>query len=190
MSAIEKVKQVQQILGVTADGAPGPLTEATWLQLKADAAKERAPSGKVLKGDGTWPWAATIDWGDIVVMNARATCFGGANDPQDSGETASGISTKENPNLAAVSLPMDFGDKVKNTKGSPIPKVPWKTMVRVFAMGQVHDFPVIDIGPAKRTGNGIDLTIAAARMFKPTATATNFEMHCDYRIIGGAVFAV
>lgn len=194
MSARDLIIAVQELLGVTADGQFGPKSNAA-LQalLAADPASQwptlQSISGGELAGDGTWPWKARIDGEDIVVLGARATCFGGSSDPQDNGDTASGISTKKNPDLAAVSLPMDFGNKVPNTKGSPIPKVPWKTTVRVTAGGVSHDFPVIDIGPAKRTGNALDLTIAAARMFNPKASATNFELRCDYRILGGAQFA-
>ncbi len=72
--------------------------------------------------------------------------------------------------------------------GSPIPRVPWKTEVRVTnGIGTVN-LPVIDLGPGKRTGNAIDLTIAAARFFKPNATARNFEARVDFTIIGAAKF--
>ena len=149
---------------------------------------------QILRGDGTWPWNAHIDGDDIVVIGARATCFGGSNDPQDSGETASGISTKANPNLAACSLPMIYTGAsralLKALGGSPLPRMPWKTMVQVTdAHGNTYSFPVIDLGPAKYTGNAIDLTIAAARLFNSKATANNFEMICDYRIIGAAKYA-
>lgn len=182
-------EKVQALLSVFADGEWGPVSQAALDSAIASGTIPAGDSKGELTGDRTWPWSARIDGDDIVVTNARATCFGGSDDPQDDGETASGISTKDNPDLAAVSLPMDFGDKVPNTKGSPIPKVPWRTPVRVSAMGQVHEFPVIDIGPAKRTGNALDLTLAAARLFDPRASAKNFEMRCEYRILGGARFA-
>lgn len=155
----------------------------------------------ILRGDGSWPWSAYIDGDDIVVFDARATCFGGASDPQDSGETASGISTKANPTLAACALPMD-GRSFKGLSpaehraldGSPIPRLgAWpkrarQTVVEVTANGKTISIPVIDLGPGKRTGNAIDLTIAAARMFNPKASATNFELRCDFRIKGAAQF--
>lgn len=147
---------------------------------------------QILRGDGTWPWSAFVDGDDIVVLGARATCFGGSRDPQDSGETASGISTRLNPGLRACALPMIYTGKnrslLKALGGSPIPKVPWKTMVAVTCGKITHKFPVIDLGPAKRTGNAIDLTVPAARLYDAKATATRFEMICDYRIIGGAKF--
>lgn len=190
MTAIDTRKQIQTLLNVPADGIIGPKSLAALNRLVGtpdDA--EWPPASNVLIGDGTWPWTARIDGDDIVVDSARATCFGGSDDPQDNGETASGISTKANPDLAAVSLPMDFGNAVPNTKGSPIPKVPWNTPVQVTSdNGVIHTFGVIDVGPAKKTGNALDLTIAAAREFIPTATATNFELKCSYRIIGGAKY--
>lgn len=192
-------QSIQSVLGVEPDGKIGPKTLAQLNRLVGtpdDLPWPPAPSSRTLDGDGTWPWTAEIDGNDIVVINARATCFGGSNDPQDNGDTASGISTKKNPDLAAVSLPMD-GRQFPGAghgahaalDGSPIPKVPWKTLVRVEAMGMVYEFPVIDLGPGKRTGNALDLTIAAARMFNPRASATNFEMRCTYRILGGAKYA-
>jgi len=50
-----------------------------------------APSGrKILSGDGTWPWNAYANSDDVVVIYARATAFGGANDPQDSDDWRAG----------------------------------------------------------------------------------------------------
>lgn len=183
----------------TADNWEGDKTKAAAKAFANEALKQAsaAPAGKTLEGDGTWPWTAEIVGDDIVVRGARATCFGGSDDPQDSGETASGISTKKNPSLAAVSLPMDGrqfpgagAGTHKALDGSPIPKVPWKTAVHVTSGGLTHEFPVIDIGPAKKTGNALDLTIAAARLFKSSASARNFEMQCDFVIVGGAKFVV
>lgn len=147
---------------------------------------------QILRGDGTWPWSAHVDGDDILVIGVRATCFGGSNDPQDSGETASGISTKGNPTLKACALPMIYTGKnralLAALGGSPIPKMPWKTQVEVMSNGKRLVVPVIDLGPAKKTGNAIDLTIAAARYFDGRATATNFAMDCSFRILGGAKY--
>jgi hypothetical protein len=66
--------------------------------------------------------------------------------------------------------------------------VPWQTIVRVTAGDVSVDLPVVDLGPGTRTGNALDLTIAAARLFNPRANARNFELRCDYRILGGAQF--
>ena len=77
---------------------------------------------------------------------------------------------------------------IKALGGSPIPKVPWGTKVEIMAEGKSLVVPVIDLGPAKRTGDALDLTVAAARFFKPRATANSFLLHCSYRIIGGAKY--
>lgn len=147
----------------------------------------------ILRGDGTWPWNAWIDGDDIVVMDCRATCFGGANDPQDSGETASGISTKLNPGIIGCALPLAYRGTssalVKALGGSPLPKIPWRTKVEITSNGKTITASLIDLGPAKKTGNAIDLTIAAARMFDRKATATRFAMECSYRIKGAAKYA-
>ncbi len=196
MTALDAKKQVQALICTPQDGENGPTTRAAFEALftMPDDAEwpPVAPMG-VISVPG-WNFVVRIDGDDLCVDNCRATCFGGSNDPQDNGDTASGISTKKNPGLAAVSLPMDFGNSVPNTKGSPIPKLPWKTMVEVIDLNSSgntvpsHQFPLIDIGPAKKTGNAIDFTIAAARLFNPKATASNFEMRCSFRIIGGAKF--
>ena len=144
----------------------------------------------ILRGDGSWPWSAHVDGDDILVIGVTDTCFGGSNDPMDSGETASGISTRDNPTLKACALPMIYSGSNKALRralgGSPIPKLPWQTKVEIIADGKHLIVPVIDLGPAKRTGDAIDLTVAAARFFNPRATANNFLLHCNYRIIGGA----
>jgi len=149
----------------------------------------------LLQGDRTWPWHAWIDGDDIVVLNARATAFGGQYDPQDNGETASGLSTKMNPSFIGCALPMIYTGTGKALLaalgGSPIPRIPWRSMVQVteVSTGKQIIAKVIDLGPAKRTGNAIDLTVAAARMFNPHATASNFELACHYRILDAARFA-
>ena len=149
----------------------------------------------ILRGDGTWTWNAYIDGEDILVLNARATAFGGANDPQDNGETASGLSTKMNPNFLGCALPMIYTGSVKNLLaalgGSPIPKIPWRSQVIVTeeCTGKQAIVKVIDLGPGKRTGNAIDLTVASARIFNPNATSSNFSMMCHYRILDAAKYA-
>lgn len=146
----------------------------------------------ILRGDGTWPWSAYVDGADIVMPDVVATCFGGDNDAMDNGETASGIRTKGNPQLRACALPMIYSGRnralLRALGGSPIPKLPWKTRVVITSLdGKISiTVPVIDLGPAKRTGNAVDLTIAAARKFQPKASANNFKMRCHVRIPGGA----
>jgi hypothetical protein len=209
MNAKDKIVGIQKILFPDQpeewDGKPGKKWATALASLETDAdfpaGAQTAPTNKNALGDGTWSWAARIDGDDVLVENARMTCFGGSDDPQDSGETASGISTKRNPDLAACSLPMDGRmfpalSRAEHAAldGSPIPRVPWKTLVRVTvffnngAAQKTVDLPVIDLGPGKRTGNALDLTIAAARLFNPKATATNFEARGNYRILGGAKY--
>ncbi len=195
-TALETRKALQRLLGVTDDGDIGMVTRAVLDRLartSEDVPWPPPPEEKlILKGTVGWKFTARVDGDDIVVDNCRATCFGGSDDPQDSGETASGISTKKNPRIEAVALPMSMsGQHVPASvhdalDGSPIPKVPWKTIVEVTCGDKTHAFPVIDLGPHRRVGNALDLTIAAAKLFNPKATATNFEMTCSYRIKGGA----
>lgn len=147
--------------------------------------------GLLTKDDG-WKFKVTVDGLDLVVNNCRATCFGGANDPQDSGETASGVSTKP-PATLGVALPRNYTGSNKAIRaalfGSPIPAtLPFFSTVRVISGSKSVDLPFIDIGPAKRTGNALDLTVAAAKLFNPNASAVNFEMRCNYRILGGAKY--
>ena len=148
----------------------------------------------ILRGDGTWPWSAWIDGADIVVLNAKTTAFGGDNDDGDNGETASGLSTRMNPNFIGCALPMAHTGNGAALKaalgGSPIPKIPWRTPVIVteVSTGRQISAQVIDLGPAKKTGHALDLTVAAARMFNSHATANNFGTICHYRIPGGAKY--
>jgi len=132
-----------------------------------------------ITGDPRFGFTVEIDGDDLVAKSVSATWFGGSNDPEDNGETASGISTAKNPLLMGCSLPMDFGP----CKGSPIPRLPWKTIVEVTHEGQTIQLPVIDLGPSRGTGNAIDLTQAAFRRFHPLSVG---KIKVDFRIIGGA----
>lgn len=167
---------------------------------------------RVMRTAAAAPWAFTalVDGKDLVVPHGIATCFGGEADPEDDGNTASGFNTKAHPKAAAVALPMR-GEMFKGLSpaehaaldGSPIPRVEWLTIVEVALLptdlvnqswdviesaGLIWEaFPVIDLGPGRRTGNALDLTPGAARVFNAQASATNFMMRCCYRIKGGAV---
>jgi hypothetical protein len=147
---------------------------------------------KLLTGDGTWHLFPEIIGDDICVHDQIATWFGGDSDPMDDGETASGIRTKGRPLLIGCSLPMDFGKRVKNTQGSPIPIIEWLTLVEVTNL-DAPDMPkllcpLIDIGPAKKTLHALDLTQEA---FKRLGGNLNRgTLRVDFRIIGGARFAV
>lgn len=139
-----------------------------------------------------WKFEVKRQGKDIIIPVARATCFGGADDPEDNGDTASGISTKANPEVCACSLPMRYTGKnprvLEALGDSPLPRMPWLTMVHFKAGGASIIVPVIDRGPAKRTGNAIDLTIAAARKINPKATARDFSAIGFVRIVGGAKY--
>lgn len=134
-----------------------------------------------LTGDGSWGFVAVVDGDDLVVRGAQATWFGGADDPEDNGETASGVSTKRRPDIQGCALPLNYGP----CAGSPIPKLPWGTRVEVTHLASLATItvPVIDLGPSRGTGHAIDLTVAAFKMFAPLNTG---KTDVDYRIICGA----
>jgi hypothetical protein len=136
---------------------------------------------KVLKGTGTWGFEALVDGNDIIVRGAKATWFGGLSDLQDNGETASAISTIKRPDIEGCALPMNFGP----CKGSPLPRFPWGTKIEVkhLASGKIITVALIDLGPARVTGNAIDLTSAAFKQFASLATG---KVMVDYRIPNGA----
>lgn len=145
------------------------------------------PKPKIVKNPG-WEWLDIEKNGaDILVKDAVATWFGGDNDPQDNGETASGINTKGNPGLMACSLPMIYTGTnnllLQALGGSPIPKVPWRTLVQVTNLknGNIITVPVIDIGPARYTKHGIDLTIAAFKALG--GSLKDGTLVVDYRVI-------
>lgn len=207
MSTQLRIASIQKKLGLADDGVIGPKT-LDKLESIVDLYVQSFPppaktEGMVLKGDGTWPFTARVDGDDIVVENVKATCFGGSSDPQDNGDTASGMSTKTNPLIQAVSLPMDgrqfpgmSAAEHRALDGSPIPRLPWHTMVEVTANGKLirPNQGVIDLGPGKQAtrpgslAHAIDLTVAAARLIDPKASATNFSAVVSYRIIDGAKY--
>lgn len=131
------------------------------------------------------------DGDDLVILNAVVTCFGGTNDKMDSGETASGVSTK-NPKTLGCALPRRYKGRSKAQLaalgGSPIPaSLPFKTPITFTYEDKSISCNFIDIGPARWTGNAGDLTVAAAKKFNPNATANNFKIKgVTIRIPGGA----
>lgn len=149
---------------------------------------ERIPSSAKWKHVELWK-----DGDDLVLKNAKVTAFGGTNDKMDSGDTASGISTK-NPKVMGCALPRNYTGSSKANRealnGSPIPaKLPFKTLVEVTYGDETILVPFIDIGPAARTGAALDLTVGAAKVFNPKATANNFKLTgAEARIIGGAKY--
>lgn len=181
----EKIKELQKILFPTEpkewDGIWGK---------KSKAALEALIHPAGLVGDGTWPWIKMrIDGDDLVIEPGIVTAFGGKDDRMDSGETASGISTKDNPDYIGCALPMRR-DATDALRGSPIPRLPWKTSV-IFSelvTGIQVNTKLIDEGPAKWTKHIGDLTEAAAQLFDSHATANNFTRILAIRIIGGAKY--
>lgn len=188
---------------------PGPIDN--WAGARTQAAID-AWKAQFLLGDGTWPFVPRIDQGDIVIDDIICTCFGGADDPQDNGDTASGVNTKRNPDRQAASVPMDISKAKRinlsashrlgaslaahrSLDGCPIPVVDWFTPIHIESNGRVLVTQIIDLGPGKQATtnpsepHAVDLTVAAAKFFDPEATATNFSMRCNVRIIGAAKYA-
>ena len=122
-----------------------------------------------------------------MVQNVKATWFGGDEDPEDDGRTASGVMTKGNPALLGCSLPMT-GCQNLHAEGSPLPRLPWKIAVQVTCRetGRQLKLPFIDIGPSKHAKSlaAIDLTQAA---FTALGGIKNRGvLTVDYRVLGGA----
>lgn len=142
-----------------------------------------------------WAFRVYRDGNDLLILNGRCTCFGGSSDPQDNGETASGVSTK-NPTCRGVALPRRYTGSgsalLRALGGSAIPPhLPFiHTVVEIESVSTGHKTlaPFIDLGPARSTGNACDLTIAVAREFTPLASATNFSLQANIRILNGAQY--
>lgn len=124
---------------------------------------------------------------DLVVRNVVATWFGGVNDQRDSGQTASGISTRQDPNLLGCALPMD-GFHFHKTDGSPIPRLPWGTQVRVTntKLGRSISLPLIDLGPSKYAAShaAIDLTETAFKLIGGNLSVGLLQV--NFTILGAA----
>jgi hypothetical protein len=134
-------------------------------------------------------FAVNIEGDDLVARNVVCTWFGGPNDHQDSGETASGVNTKENPNILGCSLPMD-GFHHAATDGSPIPRLPWNTFVKVrnLANNREISVPLIDLGPSlfAPSGAAIDLTESAFRLIGGSTDRGKIQV--DFVIPGAAQY--
>lgn len=146
------------------------------------------------------PWTVEIDGADLVVRNVRATCFGGAYDAGDNGETESGIMNDgRDPNLMGVALPIRSTEHA--TKLSPLafkgPHIPWRTVVMVWREAEGESTAVhcilIDNGPdvSKYPTHALDLNPPAALHFcpdfDPKKIANDWSgSGFSYRIIGVA----
>jgi len=116
--------------------------------------------------DPVWRFRTWTDGDDICAMG-WATVF-------DDSTTASGISARQ-AGVVACSLPTG---RCAATSGSPFPRLPYCTMVKVYnpSNGRIAYCALIDEGPAyaAQAGTGlagsamIDLTPAAARLLGMT----------------------
>jgi hypothetical protein len=162
----------------------------TKTKTKVKAKKKTQASGTA--NNPGWAFTVRVDGNDLVVEGQRATCWGGFDDPEDNGQTASGMSTRHVPEPFGVALPVL--PNVASTAGSPLPLLPWGTVVLVTwantTGGGSFYAPLIDNGPARSTGNAIDLTPRCARLIDPAATASSFGAVVSYRVLGGAAFVV
>jgi len=137
-----------------------------------------------------WEWLKlAVDGVDIISFGfVIATFFGGDSDPQDDGETASGINTKGHPDLMGCALPL-CRPHLASLAGSPLPEhIPLQTLVRFWnpQNNREIEVPMIDLGPAKHTKHGADLTIAAFN-----ALGGNLDtgsLHLKFRILGAAKY--
>ena len=142
-------------------------------------------SQRIIFGDKGWYWYALVYGSDLIVRGAIATWFGGANDPQDNGETASGVNTKDQPDIMGCALPMRGFPDVKSVQGSPLPRIPWHTPVYVSVpFGITIQTTLIDLGPSRYTNHAIDLTTHAFKQLG--GDLGRGLLSVDYRIIGGA----
>jgi hypothetical protein len=136
--------------------------------------------------DHRFRFKVEVEDGDLRVNNAICTWFGGENDPSDNGQTASGVSTLNHPHLIGCALPMD-GCHSSATDGSPLPKLPWNTFVRVTnrANGRTASVPLIDLGPSKFAPShaAIDLTEEAFRLLG--GNPRDGVIHVDFVVPGG-----
>ncbi len=143
---------------------------------------------KTLKGY-RYPWTASVEGDDLVVKGEHATWFGGEGDRYDDGSTASGISTKGNPDFLGCALPMDFHRSGDNPcAGSPLPKLAWFTKVLVtnHDTGAQVTVSLIDLGPSAPPAAtaAIDLTQAAFKALG--GSLAQGRLLVDFRILGGA----
>lgn len=174
----------------------GGIARIGWVQTPLITVGAEIPSrdgrpiqdGTLLRGDGSYSFTAVVSGNDIVVSDVTATWFGGADDPSDNGQTASGLSTRNNPDLIGCALPMDRAGSPR-TDGSPIPKLPYlTTMVSVTNKknNAKLNIKLIDLGPAKppASQHALDLTKAAFRALG--GNPDDGVMRVDYSVIGGA----
>jgi hypothetical protein len=121
-------------------------------------------AGKLTTTAPGWEWLVPQIDGNDLVIEGKCTWFGGPNDNQDTGETASGaVNTRRQPDFQGCALPMNGFRRSQRTLGSPIPRFKWLTPVEVECReedlrGRRITVPLIDLGPARQTKHALDLT--------------------------------
>ena len=100
---------------------------------------------------------------DIIVPLAWATAFGGPDDEDDDGSTASGQRTDIPGGLACCALPLPYDHPCR---GTAFPNLPWGTLVRVQSKGRAISIPLLDVGPGRALESKalIDMTLPAWRL--------------------------
>lgn len=148
------------------------------------------------------PWSVEVHGEDLVVRNVKATCFGGAHDAGDSGQTESGLlNNGSNPALMGIALPIRSTEAA--TRRSPLafpgPHIPWETHVWVWEGDDVSggcDCILIDNGPdvSRFPDHALDLNPNVVRHFFPAVDMRTVANRWSgsgfsYRILGAAKFA-
>ena len=145
-----------------------------------------------LSGDRDFGFKVLVDGADLLVLDTlcahrdNASWFGGPADKEDDGNTASGTPDHVY-GVMGCSLPVN-GRNNAACDGSPIPRLPWRIMVRVYchSTGKQIEVPLIDIGPSFGTDHAIDLTEAA---FNALGLSLDTGLTgCDFRILGGSAY--
>lgn len=218
-TALDARKATQVILGTEQDGIFGNNTmraftdlatapdDAPWPPVAQETALPPIPQGMatfsaINQLPSKLPWTAEIDGDDLVVRNIKATCFGGAYDAGDNGQTESGVMNDgSDPNLMGVALPIRSTEAA--TKDSPLafkgPHIPWKTKVIVWRGDEETaakiECALLDNGPdvSEYPDHALDVTEAVAAMYSPeiprNKLANTWSMDgFSYRIIGGAKY--
>ena len=171
---------------------------------KPKALAQKPPTGTILSKPGI-PWVVKVDGDDLLVEDIRATCFGGAFDDGDNGETESGVDNSGIPKADAkpmgVALPIRSTEA--STKKSPLafsgPHIPWKSTVNVWRKADGEGTAVkcilIDNGPdvSRFPANALDLNPNVALHFSPNFDPKKVANHWSetgfsYRIVGGAKY--
>jgi hypothetical protein len=150
----------------------------------------RDKSGRaVLEGDGQWGFQLVVDGQDLLVENVYATWFGGKDDKYDNGHTASGILNNQEglQTPLGCALPIPGSSK---TVGTPLPRLPWQTQVRVYncQTGKTVVVPLIDIGPAKPPSANAALDLTQSAFGALGGNKVKGRIKVNYRVLGGAIY--